>query len=245
MAGGTGTVGRHVVGAVRAAGHEAVVLARSTGVDLTTGVGLSATLEGVDAVIDTSNVATNSSKKALAFFEAATTNLSRAVSAAGAGHLVALSIVGIERVPLGYYRAKLRQEQILTTSGVAHSILRATQFHEFAGQILDRVPGPVAVVPKMRMQPVATSEVGRALVDLATGAPVPLTQLAGPQEEYLPDLARRMLRARGSRKPLWPIRLPGRAGAAMAAGGNLPTGSYRTGELRFDDWLREAPDGCV
>jgi len=239
VAGGTGAVGRHTVEAVRAAGHEPVVLARSTGVDLTTGVGLVEALVGVEAVIDTSNVTTSSSKKAVAFFDAATHRLLDAAVTTATGRVVALSIVGVDRVPFGYYDGKLRQEQILAGAGVPYSILRATQFHEFAGQVLQRVPGPIAVVPKMRIQPVAAAEVGEVLAELAVDTSSPtMTQLAGPREEHLPDLVRRLLRARGSHKPVWPVRLPGEAGRAMAAGGNLPTGEYRLGRQTFREWLR-------
>lgn len=237
VAGGTGVVGRHTVEAVRAAGHEPVVLARSTGVDLTTGAGLVEALADAEAVIDTSNVTTSSSKKAVAFFDAATRNLLDAAAKTATTQVVVLSIVGIDRVPFGYYDGKLRQEQVLAESGVPYSILRATQFHEFAGQVLDRVPGPIAVVPKMQTQPVAAAEVGQILAELAAGTPTTMTQLAGPQEEYLPDLVRRLLHARGSHKPVWPVRLPGRAGKAMATGGNLPTGEYRHGGQSFQEWL--------
>jgi uncharacterized protein YbjT (DUF2867 family) len=237
VVGGTGVVGRHAIEAVRALGHEPVVLARSTGVDLTTGTGLIEALTDADAIIDTSNVTTNSSKKAVAFFDAATRHLLAAAARTATTHVVALSIVGIDRVPFGYYAGKLRQEQLLAESGMPYSILRATQFHEFAGQILDRVPGPIALAPKMRTQPVAAAEVGQVLAELAAGPPTPMTQLAGPQEEYLPDLIRRLLRARGSRKPVWAVRLAGKAGTAMATGGNLPTSDYRHGTQTFQEWL--------
>lgn len=236
VVGGTGVVGRHVVDAVRAARNEPVVLTRSTGVDLITGAGLEAALAGADAVVDAGNVTTNSAKKAVAFFATATGHLVGAARAASL-HIVALSITGIDRVPFGYYEGKLRQEQVLAESGVPHTIVRATQFHEFAGQVLERVPGPIAVVPKMRIRPISAAEVGKVLAELATGAPSALTELAGPQEEDLPDLVRRLLRARGSRKPVLPVRLPGNAGKAMVSGGNLPTGEFRQGRQTFQEWL--------
>jgi uncharacterized protein YbjT (DUF2867 family) len=238
VAGGTGVVGRHTVEAVRAAGHEAVVLARSTGVDLTTGTGLVEALTGADTVIDAANVVTNSRRKSVAYFDVATRNLIAAATRTGTRHIVALSIIGIDRVPLAYYAGKQRQEQLLAQAGVPYSILRASQFHEFAGQVLDRVPGPIALVPKMRTQPVAAAEVGQLLATLATGAPTPMTQLAGPQEEQLPALARRLLHARGSHRPIWSPTLPAKGGKEMATGGNLPTGDYRRGTQTFDEWLQ-------
>src|SRR5437868_15185996 len=103
VAGGTGCVGSLVVDAVKAAGHEPVVIARSRGVDIISGRGLREALTDSSAVIDTCNVRTARNKKATRFFERATTSLLTVGKDAGVQHHVALSIVGIERVPLGYY----------------------------------------------------------------------------------------------------------------------------------------------
>jgi len=242
VAGGTGVVGRWTVAAARAAGHEPVVLARSTGVDLTTGDGLTDALDGVDAVIDTTNVTTQSRAKAIEFFERTSRNLIAAAATTGVRHVVALSIVGIDRVPLGYYGGKLRQEEVLRESSVPVSVLRATQFHEFAGQLLERLPGgPVVLFPAMKSQPIAASEVGEVLVDLAAGDAVAMTELAGPKVELVADMARRLLRARGSRKPVLQVRMPGKAMAAAARGGMLPVGDYRRGVQTFDEWLAAGP----
>lgn len=185
--GGTGVVGRQVVATLEERGHRCVVVARSTGVDVTTGSGLTEALAGCDAVVDTSNVTTMSRKRSVAFFEAATGNLVESARAAGVGHVVALSIVGCDRVDFGYYDGKRRQEAILLSSEVPASVLRATQFHEFPGQVLDRTKGPVAVLPDMLMQPVAAADVGVALADLALGDPVGRApDLAGPSSTGSP-----------------------------------------------------------
>jgi uncharacterized protein YbjT (DUF2867 family) len=237
VAGGTGWIGRLVVDAVRAAGGTSVVLARSRGVDLTTGAGLDDALPGVSAVIDVSNVVTTSKNKSIAFFEAATRNLVAAGERAGVTHHVALSIVGSDRVDLGYYFGKRRQVELVLSGRVPGSVLRATQFHEFAAQLLER-GGPFAVVPKMTSQPVAAREVASALVELARGAPVGLApELAGPQERQMPDLVRRLLGARGSRRVVIPVRLPGPSGRAMISGGLLPGGPGPRGTQTFDQWL--------
>jgi uncharacterized protein YbjT (DUF2867 family) len=242
VAGGTGLTGRQVVESLTARGHEPVVIARSRGVDLVTGKGLDEALVGVDAVIDVSDVRTTSRKAAEAFFEAAGRNLLAAGERAGVRHHVALSIVGVDRLDMGYYQGKVRQEQLLKAGPVPWTVLRATQFHEFAGQVLALVPGPVAPVPKMRSQPVAVREVAAALVGLAVGPPQGTApELAGPQEEFMPDLARRLLRARGSRRRVLPLRMPGATGRAMAGGALLPTGPGPRGEQTFAQWLTEQP----
>jgi uncharacterized protein YbjT (DUF2867 family) len=237
VAGGTGMVGRHVVDRIRALGHEPVVLARSTGVDVVAGTGLSEALTGVETVIDVTNVTTVARSAAVAFFETATAHLLAAEQEVGVRHHVLLSIVGIDRVDFGYYLGKRRQEEVALAGPVPVSILRATQFHEFAGQLLDR-GGPIAVVPVMLSQPIAADEVAGALVDLALTEPTGLApELAGPEQHQMPDLVRRVRDARGSRRPVLSLRVPGRVGAAMAHGGLLPRDDGPRGRQTFAEWL--------
>lgn len=238
VAGGTGVVGRYVVEELAAAGHEPVVLARSRGVDLVSGAGLDAAMQDVAAVIDVSNRATTSGKKACAFFKTAGRNLLGSGARAGVRHHVALSIVGIDRVDFGYYRGKLLQEDVVTNGPTPWTVLRATQFHELAEQTLDRVPKPFAVVPRMRTQPIAAREVAQHLAQLVLApAQGRAADLAGPQVEQLVDMARRVLRARHQRRLLVPVTLPGATGAAMKGDSLLPTGPGPRGRQTFDDWL--------
>ena len=239
VAGGTGLVGRMVVDAARERGHEVVVLARAEGVDLTTGAGLTERLAGVDAVIDTTNVGTQKRAEAEAFFGGVTRTLLAAETEAGVGHHVALSIVGIDDVDTGYYAGKRLQELVLAEGEVPWSVLRATQFHEFAEQVLHFVTvGPVSVVPRMLSQPVAAREVAQALVELAEGGPVgQAPELAGPDRLQMVDLARRVSRARGLGRRVVPVRLPGAAGRAMRSGALVPAGDGPRGRVTFDEWL--------
>ena len=241
VAGGTGLIGKLVVDDVRAAGHEPVVIARSNGVDLLTGVGLADALRGVQAVIDVSNVVTISAQTSVDFFGTATRNLLAAGDQAGVRHHVVLSIVGIDVVNLGYYAGKRCQEELVQGGPVPFSVLRATQFHEFAEQLTHRGGGWFAPVPRMRSQPVAAREVAQALVTLAVGAPVgSAPELAGPQQHDMIDLVRRVLRARGSRRRVLRLPVPGAVGRALAGGGLLPTGPGPRGVQTFDQWLAES-----
>src|SRR5215469_13016927 len=204
VAGGSGCVGRLVVDEVRAAGHQPVVITRSAGVDITTGSGLDDALAGTSVLIDVSNIATLRRSRSVAFFEAGTRNLLDAGGRAGVSHHVVLSIVGVDRVRIGYYEGKRRQESLVLSGPVPASVLRATQFHEFAAQVLRRARGPLALVPRMRTQPVAAREVAKALLAVAVGPAVGMApELAGPEQLELTQLARQVLRARRSRRP-WP-----------------------------------------
>jgi uncharacterized protein YbjT (DUF2867 family) len=238
VAGGTGLVGRYVVTALIDAGHDPVVLSRTQGVDLASGTGLDQALTGARVLVDVSNVATLSRRRATAFFGASTRHLQEAGVRAGVRHLVVLSIVGVDRVDTGYYAGKRRQEELAMSGPIDASVLRATQFHEFAAQLLARSRGPVAVVPKMRVQPIAAREVANALVTLALGPAAGYApELAGPEEHDLVDMVRRVARARKLRRALLPVRLPGAAGRAMADGALLPTEPGPRGRQTFDEWL--------
>lgn len=238
VAGGTGVVGRHVAEALSAAGHSPVILSRGRGVDLVTAAGLEEAVRGAEAVIDVSNLVTTGRAASVRFFETATANLLRAGHAAGVRHHVVLSIVGVDRVTFGYYEGKLRQEQRALAGPVPASVLRATQFHEFAGQVLQRVPGPVAVVPRQLIRPVAAAEVASELVTIALGEPQGLAaEFAGPEEHQLVELVRRIANRSGRRRPVIGVRLPGKGGRAMASGGLLPGAGARFGKQTFEDWF--------
>jgi uncharacterized protein YbjT (DUF2867 family) len=239
VAGGTGLVGRLVVEEAAARGHDVVVLARSEGVDLTTGTGLDERLVGVDAVVDTTNHVSQKRAAAEGFFGDVTRHLLEAEAAAGVGHHLVLSIVGIDDVDTGYYAGKRLQERLVAEGRVPWTILRATQFHEFAEQALGfaRV-GPISLVPRMLSQPVAAREVAGHLVDLAEAGPSGRApELAGPERHDMVDLARRVA---GGRRVV-PVRLPGKAGRAMRAGALCPSGDGPRGRVTFEEWLAARP----
>ena len=215
------------------------MIARSAGADLVTGEGLEAALAGVDAVIDATNVASTGKRVSSEFFEATARTLIRTAATAGVRHIVALSIVGIDRVPYGYYQGKLRQEQVLQDSPVPVSILRAAQFHEFAGQYLAKVPGPVVIVPRWRAQPVAAREVGSALAQIAVGNPVAMSELAGPREEIMADMIRQVVARAGT--GAWSSRCgcPAQRARPWPRAAACPERPGLRGTQTFTDWVTE------
>ena len=238
VAGGTGAVGRHVVAALAARGDEPVVLARSTGVDLVTGSGLDAALDGCDAVVDVATLHTMRAATAVAWFERATGGLVAAARRAGVGHVVLLSIVGVEDVDLGYYVGKRAQERVVRGGDVPWTVVRATQFHEFPGQLLAAQRGPVAVVPSMLSSTVAASEVGTHLADVVrSGAQGMATPVRGPQTHRMTELARRLVAATGGRRLVVPLPAPGRTGRGLRSGALVPGEPCVRGVQTFEEHL--------
>jgi uncharacterized protein YbjT (DUF2867 family) len=240
VAGGTGVLGRHVVEVARERGHEVVILTPSTGVDLVTGNGLEGALDGVDAVVDVTSIKTQSARASEKFYEAVTRNLLRAEKAAGVGHHVALSIVGADKAPYGYYAGKVLQEKLVTEGDVPWSLMRATQFHEFVGQIMERLKlGPIVIAPRMRSQPVAAREVAGRLIDLVEAGPsgrVP--DFGGPREEQVVDMVHAFKAATGARSWVLPLPFPGALGRALRDGTLVAGNGALHGTQTYADWLR-------
>ena len=233
VTGGTSPPGRLTVATLRAAGHSVRVLSRKPGDlrgDLTTGEGVAAATEGVDTVIHLATSRGHADVQAEHLIEQA--------RAAGVGHLIFLSIVGVDRVPMPYYRDKLAVEQLITE--FPFSILRATQFHNLVDEILTMQRFlPFLLAPAVPLQPISVKDVAERLAELAEGPPAGrVPDLGGPEQLTFPTLARAWKHAKHSRRPVLPIRLPGKAFRAYATGAALlPTG--RPGPHTFEDYLTE------
>jgi uncharacterized protein YbjT (DUF2867 family) len=238
--GGTGVVGRHTVEALRRAGHDTIVVARSCGVDVPTGAGLDDAFVGVDTVIDVTNIQASDAEATRRLFAAATRNLLAAEQRARVRHHVLLSIVGIDRLESNaHFAGKRREEQLLSNSPVPVTLQRATQFHEFAGMVIGWTrQGQVATVPPLLVQPIAAADVGDVLAEIATGAPQGrATDLAGPEPQDLVDMARRTLAARGESIRLIPSWRSGLLGVDAAGEVLLPGPEARLAPTTFDTWL--------
>lgn len=239
VAGGTGVLGQHIVEACRSAGHDVSALSRRTGSDLTTGEGLDQALAEVEVVVDASNTASQTKNPATAFFTTVTRNLQQAGSRCGVEHLITISIVNVDRVPTGYYQAKLAQEASARQGPLPVTIVRATQFHEFPVQIMERFHlWQFAFMPRMRVQTVAARALGEMVADVAADPPAETTiNVAGLQPADLVDLARAVIVRRGDKLRLVPMPIPGRAGRAMRSGGLLPPSDARLVGPTFEEWL--------
>jgi uncharacterized protein YbjT (DUF2867 family) len=238
--GGTGLIGTKLAGKLRQKGHDVVPAAPSTGVNTITGEGVDRALAGAEIVVDVANSPSFEDNAALRFFETSGRNLLAAEAAAKVRHHVALSIVGVDRLPeCGYFRAKLAQEKLITASKIPYTILRATQFFEFVGGIVDSSSdGQIARLSPALFQPVASDDVATALADVTLGAPVNgVVELAGPERLSLDEFARRYLAAtKDPRKVAADIHAR-YFGAELDDQSLTPGKNARLGEVRFEDWL--------
>jgi uncharacterized protein YbjT (DUF2867 family) len=241
--GGTGLIGSKLVETLREDGHEALAASPDTGVDTITGEGLADALEGARVVVDVANAPLSDDAAVLDFFQTSTRNLLAAETAAGVTHHVALSIVGVDRLPeSGYLRAKVAQERAIEAGAVPYTIVRATQFFEFIGRIAESsVRGGTIHLAPVLVQPEAADDVAAALADIAVSAPVFGTvELAGPEQFRLDELARRVLRANDDPRPVTADVHARYFGAELDEHSLTPGSSPRITTTYFEDWLGRA-----
>lgn len=252
VTGGTGTLGRWVVPLLRDAGRDVRVLSRRShqndnGIefvigDLTSGEGVEAAAEGTEIVVHLAGSARGDDLKAR--------QLVRAAARAGVRHLLYMSVVGADRIPIesgidramfGYFASKLAAERVVAASGLPWTTLRATQFDDLVltvARALSRLP-VIPVPAGFRFQPVDTREVAARVVELALDVPAGLApDMAGPRVYEMAHLVRSYLQASRKRRPILPVPIPGGAARAVQRGAILPSNGTR-GERTWEEFLDE------
>ncbi|HXZ99490.1 MAG TPA: SDR family oxidoreductase [Candidatus Binatia bacterium] len=260
VTGGTGRVGRRTVGHLREAGARVRVLSRHGGGvaggvehitgDLTTGEGVDAAVKGADVIVHCA------ASTRFPELTAQVRTLVRAASPGGA-HLVYISVVGADRVPVisrvdrsvaGYFATVRECEQIISRSGLPWTTLRASQFHDGFILVMVRAMARLPVIPVpsgWRFQPIDAGEVGARLAELALGAPAGLVpDMAGPRVYTAAALIRSYLQATRRHRLLVPVRVPGKASAAIRAGANLAP-DHATGRRTWETFLAEDVAGTL
>jgi uncharacterized protein YbjT (DUF2867 family) len=259
VTGGTGTLGRLVVAQLRDAGRDVRVLSRgrrqggedlregATGIefvtgDLATGEGIDAAVAGNEIIVHCAGSAKGDEDKAR--------HLVQAASLAGARHLVYISVVGDDRIPIasgidramfGYFGSKLAAERIVADSGVPWTTLHATQFYDLTLMTARQMAKlPLIPVPAgFRFQPIDAGEVAARLAELALSSPAGLVpDMAGPRVYEVAELLRGYLRAVGRHRPMIPVWLPGKAARALRAGANLAP-DRAVGRRTWEEFLAE------
>ncbi len=240
--GGSGLIGSKVVTKLRADGHEAVAASPKSGVNSLTGEGLAEVMRGAAVVVDVSNSPSWEDAAVMKFFTASTQNLLGCEAAAGVGHHVALSIVGTDRLPNGYFLAKLAQEKVIKEGSIPYSIVQATQFFEFLGGIADEATrdNVVRIAPVL-FQPIASDDVADAVASVAVGAPLNGTlEIAGPDRGRFDALIRQALRARNDPREVVADPRARYYGAEPGERVLVPDEGARLGRIHLEDWLRRS-----
>ena len=238
--GGSGLIGKKVVTILRQRGHEVLAASPSSGVNTVTGEGLAQALAGAQVVVDVSNAPNWEDNAVLAFFETSSRNLLAGEADAGVGHHLALSVVGTDRLlASGYFRAKLAQEKLIKASPIPYTIVRATQFFEFVGNIAQlETEGQTVRLPPILMQPIAADDVAAVMADVALAEPLYGTvELAGPELIRQDDLVRQFLNATGDARTVIPDPQALYYGIAVNDRSLTPGENPHLGSTRFVDWL--------
>ncbi|GAB2763707.1 NAD(P)H-binding protein [Salinifilum aidingensis] len=249
VTGATGTLGSALVDRLLAAGHAVRVLSRtpvSAGRrqyewaqgDLRTDTGLDAAVGGTGVIVHCATA--NGRGDVLA-----TRNLIRAARGGGRPHLVYVSIVGCDRIPLPYYRAKVECEQLVESSELPFTILRATQFHDLLATFFAAQRHlPCVLVPAgMDFQPVDVRDVAEHLTGIAERPPAGrVPDIGGPEVRALAELARAYRAATGRRRIVLRIPLPGKIARGYRRGEHLAP-ERAPGSTTFDEFLADPPGG--
>ncbi|AZM88179.1 MULTISPECIES: SDR family oxidoreductase [Streptomyces] len=236
VTGGTGNLGALVVARLRGRGHEVRALSRSSAeypVDLRNGSGLDAAMAGAEVVVHCASSPRGGDDVAARHL------IASARRAGTVTNLVYISIVGVDVVPLGYYRTKLRVERMLEGSGLGVTLLRTTQFHDLVAQVTAAAAKlPLVPLPKgVRVQPIAVEEVADRLAELAGPAPAGrVADMGGPEIRTLQEWGRTYLAATGSRRRVVALPLAGKAYAGFRRGGNLAP-AQAVGRTTFGEFL--------
>jgi uncharacterized protein YbjT (DUF2867 family) len=240
--GGTGLIGKQLVTKLSEDGHQAVAAAPATGVNTLTGEGVAAALRDAQVIIDVSNSSSFEDKAVMDFFTTSTTNLLNYGAKAGVEHIVALSVVGADRLAeSGYIRAKIAQEALIRAGKLPWSIVHATQFFEFVRTLADlgTQDGTIHLAPVF-IQPMAAEDVVNAIARISVGTPVNgMVEVAGPERFRLDELIRRCLEASGDPRKI--VKDPNSLyfGAPLSENSLVPEAEAKLGEIRFEDWLRK------
>ena len=246
VAGATGRLGRHVAEALTERGHQVVAISRATGVDIITGSGLAAALDGSEVIVDAATSPSPQERAATEFFVTAAHNLQQSGVRAGVQRTIVVSIINIDKFSGGYGAAKIAHEDAWQSGPIPVQIIRAAQFHEFVAQLLEwGTRGDVATVPEMRTQIVSARAVAEVIADAviadaaeSAAEPAGIIEVAGPREENLAELARMLVARRGTPLTVQEARDPADPDAGLqATGGLLPGPGARLAGPTFAEWL--------
>jgi uncharacterized protein YbjT (DUF2867 family) len=240
--GGTGLIGSKVARLLKEQNHDVLAASAST-VDLLTGRGLNEALQGVEVVVDLTNSPSFEDSAVSNFFKTSAQNLFPAEVAAGVKHHVALSIVGADlMVDVGYMRAKVAQEKAIEAAQIPYTIVRATQFFEFIGSLVNGATvGQTVRLSNVMMQPIAADDIAAAVAKIALQLPENARiDVAGPERRQLDDFAREFLEAKADPRKVECDPTLGYFGGQVPEDSLVPKAGALLGTVRFSDWLKRS-----
>lgn len=256
VTGGTGTLGRALVATLHDEGYTVRVMSRSAApadlppglewaqADLVSGDGLAAALDGVDRVVHAATSPPNERPylKPKAVDVGGTERLVERAEDASVDQFVYTSIVGIDEIPVFYYRYKLQAEEVVADADVPSVTLRATQFFS----LLDDVFGGLRWLPvwglptDYEFQPIAADVVADEIATVVDERSMDPVEIGGPEVRTLGDLASAWRDERDIRRPSFRVPMPGKMAASMREGA-LTTPENRYGTVTWEEWLAETP----
>jgi uncharacterized protein YbjT (DUF2867 family) len=237
--GGTGRIGSKVIARLTGQGHEAIAASPKSGVNTLTGEGLREILQGAAVVVDVSNSPSFEAKAVMDFFTTSTRNLLAHEATARVRHHVALSVVGIDRLPENaYFRAKVAQERLIRESSIPYTIVRATQFYEFIDSIADEATdGNEVHVAPVLFQPMAAEDVAEAVARAAVGPPVNgVVEIAGPEQFRFDELIRERLKSHNDPRRVVADPHARYYGSELDERSLVPAQGALLGETRLENW---------
>lgn len=241
--GGAGLIGAQTVEILRKKGHDVVAASPRFGVNAVTGEGLDKALEGAEVVVDVSNSPDWEDSAVMEFFDKSTRNLLAAEEKAGVKHHVALSVVGTDGLQeSGYFRAKFVQEKNIEAGKVPYTIVRATQFFEFLGQIAEHgADGQTVKLPDANLQPIAAADVAEAMAETALAAPAnAIVDLAGPEKGRFSELIGKVLKANDDKREIVSPKDMKYFGVSLKDDSLCPLGKTKLGATKLEDWMRKS-----
>jgi uncharacterized protein YbjT (DUF2867 family) len=203
---------------------------------LATGEGLAEAVRGVDILV-------HAASSPFGARQVDTGGARRLVDLTRQGHLshfFYISIVGVDRHPFSYYRAKYATERLLEQSRAPWTILRATQFHAFLGRTI--LPGfdrlPVFLAPTdFVFQLIDEGEVADRIVELLRQGPSGRAQdIGGPEILTWGEIARAWLAAQKRVRRIVHLPLPGKTASAFRRGVHT-TPEHKHGRITWAQWL--------
>jgi uncharacterized protein YbjT (DUF2867 family) len=238
--GGTGLIGSQLSSKLRQLGHEEIAASPASGVNTITGEGLSEVLKGAQVVVDVANSPSFADKDVMEFFQTSGRNLQAAEATAGVKHHVALSIVNCDRLPdSGYMRAKAAQENLIKKSGLPYSILRSTQFFEFARAIAQSATiGQMVYMSPALIQPIASTDVVSVLAEVCTAPPLNnYTEVGGPEKLGFDNWIRHYLELMDDHREVITDVHARYYGAELNDQSLTAGANARLGKIKYDTWF--------